>query len=83
MQVERVERPKGIGPDSGGQSGDTQGLLESEQTTLLEEGQYKEAELVEALENAPTADEGTLHPQQAPEEGLPFEYLDEENPDGV
>ena len=36
-------RPKGTGPDSAGQSGDTQGIDDPEEEALLEEGQVDAA----------------------------------------
>jgi hypothetical protein len=53
---------RGLGPESGGQSGDTQGLSrrsydDSESVEeLMEEGQYMEAEAVSGVENARDAD---------------------------
>jgi hypothetical protein len=52
----------GLGPDSAGQSGDTQGLTDMEDAgsesvmELVEEGQFFEAEAVSGIENAPDAD---------------------------
>src|SRR5262245_43597916 len=49
------KRPKGTGPESAGQSGDIQGLPEDPQADserveeLVEEGQYFEAEIVNAV----------------------------------
>lgn len=75
---------RGLGPDSGGQSGDTQGLSrrsydDSESVEeLMEEGQYSEAEAVAGVENAPDADQGEVRTRQFPEDDVPQEYLDEE-----
>ena len=55
-----------VGPDSGGQSGDTQNISDVEdsnsesETELLEEGQSFEAEVVNGVENAPPADEAEV-----------------------
>ena len=71
-----------LGPESGGQSGDNQGLPTSEIVDaesveeLAEEGQAFEAELVDAVENAP---EGELRTREVPEDDVPEEYLDEED----
>src|SRR4051812_9280277 len=75
---------RGLGPESGGQSGDTQGLSrrsydDSESVEeLLEEGQYAEAEAVSGVENAPDADQGEVHTRQLPEDDVPEEYKDED-----
>lgn len=73
-----------LGPDSGGQSGDVQGLprqelADSESVTeLAEEGQDFEAGIVEAVENAPDADKGPIKSREVPENDVPDEYLDEQ-----
>jgi hypothetical protein len=73
-----------LGPDSGGQSGDLQGLsrkqlADSESVTeLAEEGQGFEAGIVEAVENAPDADKGPIKSREVPENDVPDEYLDEQ-----
>jgi hypothetical protein len=75
---------RGLGAESGGQSGDTQGLSrksydDSESVEeLMEEGQYSEAEAVGGVENAPDADQGEVRTRQFPEDDVPQEYLDEE-----
>jgi hypothetical protein len=66
---------KGRGSASGGQSGDTLGLsdvegVDSESVEeLVEEGQDFEAEIVNAVENAPDPDEGELN-AEVPEDDL-------------
>jgi hypothetical protein len=73
------------GPDSAGQSGDTQGLsdvadADSESVReLLEEGQTFEAEAVMGVENAPDADVSEVHVKQVREDDVPPEYLDQDN----
>ena len=73
---------RGLGPESGGQSGDTQGLsrreyVDSESVEeLMEEGQYMEAEAVSGVENAPDADEGEVHTREVLEDDVPEEYTD-------
>jgi len=76
-----VRRRQG-GPDSAGQSGDTQGLPDHEEgdsesvTELLEEGQSFEAEAILGVEDAPDADVAEVHTTQVPEDDVPQEYLD-------
>jgi hypothetical protein len=77
-------KEKGLGPDSAGQSGDTQGLSEqagadSESVSeLLEEGQSFEAEVIGGIENAPDADVAEVRTKQVREDDVPPEY---DNPD--
>jgi hypothetical protein len=74
----------GAGPNSGGQSGDTQGISNAEDTTsesvleLLEEGQYFEASVVDGIENAVPPDVSGVRTKQVPEDDVPTEYLDED-----
>jgi hypothetical protein len=76
--------PRGTGPDSAGQSGDTQGLPESADVgpesveELVEEGQSYEAEVISGVEDAPDADEGEVRTRQVPEDDVPPEYLDQD-----
>jgi hypothetical protein len=73
------------GPDTGGQSGDTQGLsgvaeADSESVEeLAEEGQYFEAGVISGIENAPDADEGEVRTHEVPEDDVPLEYLDRDD----
>jgi hypothetical protein len=73
---------RGLGADSGGQSGDTQGLSRREfggsesVEELLEEGQYAEAEAVSGVEDAPDADQGEVRTREVLEDDVPEEYLD-------
>src|SRR6266853_3198957 len=75
---------RGLGAESGGQSGDTQGLSrrsydDSESVEeLMEEGQYMEAEAVSGVENAPDADQGEVRTRQVPEDDVPEEYKDQD-----
>ncbi|MEO8025449.1 MAG: hypothetical protein ABI823_03195 [Bryobacteraceae bacterium] len=61
----------GLGPDSAGQSGDTQGLSDEAEADsesvveLLEEGQAFEAEAIRGVQNAPDADCGEVHTHQS------------------
>ena len=73
--------PDGVGPDSAGQSGSTEGLsevagAESESVSeLAEEGQAMEAGIVSGVENAPPADEAevTTHERHPDEDQIPPE----------
>jgi len=78
----RHAKPIETGPDTAGQSGDTQGLpakeLENESVEeLVEEGQFYEASLVDAVENAPPADAGPLRVHKRREDDVPPEYTDQ------
>ncbi len=83
----RVEAPleeRGLGPEAGGQSGDTEGLSREELAAsesveeLLEEGQAFEAGIISGVENAPDADKGGVRTREVPEDDVPQEYLDED-----
>jgi len=77
-------KEKGLGPNSAGQSGDTQGLSElagadSESVSeLLEEGQSFEAEVISGIEDAPDPDVAEVRTKQVREDDVPSEY---DNPD--
>ena len=77
-------RPRGTGPGSAGQSGDTQGLSDVPEAgsesveELVEEGQSFEAEVISGVEDAPDPDEAELHTREVPEDDVPSEYQDEE-----
>ncbi len=72
------ERPDDQGPDSGGQSGDTEGLSELEDMSnesvgeLVEEGQDLEGSFESGVENAPPADEAevTTHEEHPDEKDI-------------
>jgi hypothetical protein len=76
--------PKGLGANSGGQSGDLQGLsnsagADSESVDeLLEEGNAFEAEVVKGVENVPDADQGEIRTHEVQEDDVPDEYLDKD-----
>ena len=84
FELETPETTRGLGPETGGQSGDNEGLSRSEIADsesveeLLEEGQAFEAGIVSGVENAPDADEGEVRSRQFPEVDVPQEYLDED-----
>jgi hypothetical protein len=75
-----VFEPKGLGPRSGGQSGDLQGLSELESADsesvgeLLEEGNAFEAEVVKGVEDVRDADKGEVVTHEVPEDDIPEEY---------
>jgi hypothetical protein len=75
---------RGLGPESGGQSGDTEQISRTEIADsesveeLLEEGQAFEAGVVSGVENAPDADEGEVRTREVPEDDVPEEYLGED-----
>jgi hypothetical protein len=74
-------RTEGLGPDSAGQSGDTQGLsdvaeADSESVEeLVEDGQSFEAEAISGVEDASDPDVAEVHTKQVPEGDVPSEYL--------
>lgn len=78
------ERARGLGPEAGGQSGDTEGLSSAETADsesvkeLVEEGQPFEAGIISGVENARDADKGEVRTRQVPEDDVPKEYLDED-----
>jgi hypothetical protein len=80
--VEKQPPPE-TGAASAGQSGDLQGLpgredVENESVReLIEEGQFYEAELVDAVENGPVDETRPLRPRQMPEDDVPLEYTDQ------
>ncbi len=57
-----MRKQKGLGPNSAGQSGDTQGLSDRPEADsesvqeLVEEGQFFEAEVIEGVEDADSHD---------------------------
>jgi len=77
-------RKKGTGPNSAGQSGDTQGLSDIEESDsesveeLAEEGQSFEAEVISGIEDASDADVEEVHTKQVPEDDVPAEYEDQD-----
>ena len=78
---------KGLGPDSAGQSGDTQGLSEDAEadsesvSELVEEGQSFEAEVISGVEDAPDPDVAEVHTKQVREDDVPPEYQDRDTPE--
>jgi|SRR5580765_432024 uncharacterized protein YbjQ (UPF0145 family) len=79
-----VSTPRGLGPESAGQSGDLQGLsdvpgADSESVEeLIEEGQALEADAVAGVEDAPDADTREVHVHERPEDDVPEEYKDQD-----
>ena len=78
------EGRRGLGAESAGQSGDTQGLSRREYSDsesveeLLEEGQYAEAEALSGVENARDPDEGEVTTSEFSEDDVPEEYRDQD-----
>jgi len=74
--------PKGLGAQSGEQSGDLQGLsnvqgADSESVDeLLEQGNAFEADVVKGVEDAGDADEGEVRTHEVPQDDVPGEYPD-------
>ena len=77
------KQPVGTGAAAAGQSGDLQGLPGQEEADnesvreLAEEGQYYEASVVDAIENAPPAEAGPVRTHRRSEDDLPPEYVDQ------
>jgi len=73
-----------LGPDSGGQSGDLQGLSNVEAADsesvdeLIDEGNAFEAGVVSGVEEAGNEDGREVHTREVPEDDVPGEYLDED-----
>ena len=84
MTNKKESTTHGLGPEAGGQSGDTEGLSEEESVDsesveeLVEEGQAFEAGIISGVEDAPNADEGGVRTRQVPVDDVPQEYLDED-----
>ena len=78
-QVRKAPPPE-TGAAAAGQSGDLRGLPGSEESEnesvreLAEEGQFYEASVVDAVENAAPAGAGPLRTHRRPEDDLPPEY---------
>jgi hypothetical protein len=72
------------GPESGGMSGDVEGLDDEAESSsqsveeLVEDGQYFEAEVVDGVENAPNADEGEVVVHERPETPMDREDISDE-----
>jgi hypothetical protein len=72
------------GPSSGGQSGDLQGLSDTESadsesvSELLEEGNAFEADVVAGVEHVEDDEEREVHTHEVPEDDVPEEYLDKD-----
>ena len=76
-------RERGTGPQSAGQSGDTQGLPDRAEAgsesveELVEEGQTFEAGVVAGVESA-EAGHGEVRTKQVREDDVPLEYLEKD-----
>ena len=79
--LEDARKPRGLGPDSAGQSGDLQGLSEvpdadSESVEeLVEEGQSLEADAIAGVEKAADG-EAPVRSRERPEDDVPPESRD-------
>jgi len=79
----RSESP--VGPDSAGQSGDTQQITRKAQADsesveeLAEEGNAFEAGIVDGVENAKDPDVEEVRTRELPEDDVPPEYLGDED----
>jgi hypothetical protein len=73
-----------FGPDSAGQSGDTQQIsnipdADSESVEeLVEEGNSFEAGVIEGVEDVPDADVAEVTTREVPEDDVPEEYRDQD-----
>lgn len=73
---------QGVGLNKVPKSSDSEGLsavedVDSESVAeLADEGQAFEAEVVDAVENAPDADQGEIRTREVPENDVPPEYRD-------
>ncbi len=80
--IVRPSAARGLGPEAGGQAGDTEGLSQDELSgpesveELVEEGQAYEASVISGIEDAPPADQAEVTTRQVPEDDVPEEYLD-------
>jgi len=86
-RTKRSLSPDEVGPETAGQSGDTQGLsglaeADSESVKeLVEEGQYFEAAVVSGVENVPDADVSEVTTKEVPTDDVPDEELRAGYPD--
>ena len=81
--MNKQRAPKDAGPNSAGQSGDDQGLPDTAEASsesvkeLVDEGQFFEANVVDAVENTfDTVSE--VHTREFPEDDVPSEYFDQD-----
>ena len=76
---------KDLGPNSAGQSGDTQGLSGNAESTsesaaeLAEEGNYIDAAFVTGMERAAEDNPDTLRPRKRSEDDVAPEYLERDD----
>jgi hypothetical protein len=59
---------------------DTEDTGSESVTELLEEGQYFEASVISGIENAPAADVAEVKTREVPEDDVPAEYFQEDEP---
>ena len=73
-----------LGPNSAGQSGDTQQISDAADADsesveeLLEEGNVFEAGIVQGVENAKDPDVSEVTTREVPEDDVPEEYLNDD-----
>lgn len=75
----RAGSPGGGGGDYSGLSV-VEGVDSESPRELLEEGQTFEAGIVEAVQDAPNADQGEIRTREVPEDDVPLEYDDQDRP---
>ena len=84
MTARKKSQRDELGPDSAGQSGDTQQISDTASADsesveeLAEEGNAFEADAVYGVENAKDADVSKVTTREVPEDDVPGEYLDED-----
>ena len=84
MTTRKKSQRDELGPDSAGQSGDTQQISDTASADsesveeLAEEGNAFEADAVYGVENAKDADASEVTTREVPEDDVPGEYLDED-----
>jgi hypothetical protein len=85
MRKHNRKRSDEVGPDSAGQSGDTQDMsnvAESDSESveeLAEEGNAVEAAAVEGVEDAKAPDQSEVRTREVPEDDVPGEYLNDKD----
>ena len=87
MHRPRKKKKDELGPDSAGQSGDSQQIPDRASADaesveeLLDEGNAFEADAVLGVENAKDPDVSEVTTREVPEDDVPPEYLNDDNKD--
>ena len=87
MNRPRKKKKDELGPDSAGQSGDSQQIPDRASADaesveeLLDEGNAFEADAVLGVENAKDPDVSEVTTREVPEDDVPPEYLNDDNKD--